>query len=224
MIHLDGSNPDSYAYHETPTVWRNIAGFTGNATVYGRPTYEQTTAGGLVFNATSVYAEIAFNADGMDFSAAQTIAIWLRPNEDDANRRNPYNQAYGGSGTITHEPGGNFNYYYGTNGANGSPYVGRGSGFTVGEGPNNELAFITVVRDQDANITRWYKNGDLYSPANSDAGGYKRTANGTSNILIGLGYTNYYSGRIYEVMVYNQGLSDVAVKQMYEATRSKYGV
>jgi hypothetical protein len=223
MIHLDASNPDSYKYHQTPTVWRNIAGFTGNATVYGRPTFEQTTAGGLVFDGGAVYAEIPFSTEGMDFSAAQTICMWLRPTEDDGNRRNPYNQAYGGSGTITHEPAGNFNYYYGTNGANASPYVGKGSGFTVGEGPNNELAMITVVRDQDANITRWYKNG-VWDGNTSDAGSYKRTANGSSNILIGLGYTNYYVGSIYEVMVYNQGLSDVAVKQIYEATRSKYGV
>jgi hypothetical protein len=219
MIHLDGSDITSYDYGANPTVWKNIAGFTGNATVFGVPIFEQTTAGGLLLNGTSQYAEIPFNADGMDFSKAQTICMWLRPNENDANRRNPYNQAYGGSGTWTHEPSGEINYYFGTNGGNGSPYVGATSGFTVGQ---DELAFVVSLRDQDANYQAWYKNGELASEGT--AGGYKATANGTAPILIGLGYTTYYSGRIYEVMVYNQALSDLAVKQLYEATRSKYGV
>lgn len=219
-IHLDGSDPDSYQYHINPAIWKNIAGYTGNATITGRPGFEQTKAGGLLLNGSSHYAEIAYDGNGMDFSAGMTICIWLSPNESDTNRRNPYNQAYGGSGTWTHEPNDSINHYFGTNGGNSSPYVGRTSGFTVTE---NEIAMVTSVRDQDADIHRWYKNG-VWDGQDTDAGGYDRTANGSSNILVGLGYTTYYSGRIYEVMVWNRGLSDVAVKQIFEATRSKYGV
>ena len=58
----------------------------------------------------------------------------------------------------------------------------------------------------------------------NNAGGYDATVNGTNNIRIGLGYTTYYQGRIYEIMVYDMALSDLAVKQMYNALRMKYGM
>ena len=84
------------------------------------------------------------------------------------------------------------------------------------------VAFFTVTRDQDARTHSWYKNG--VEIVKTDAGGYDVTTNGSNNIRIGLGYTTYYQGRIYEIMVYNMALSDVGVQQLYEATRMKYGM
>ena len=225
MIHLDASTTESYHPGVAPNTWYNLAAKAPNATIYGgtrtpnRPEFTQTPAGSLTFNGSNVYAQINFRSLDMDFSKGQTIAGWIYPSESDGSRRNIYDQAYGGSGTLTHEPAGSISYYFGTNGSNGQPYVGRGSGSGTF---NQELAFFTVTRDQDARTHSWYKNG--VEIVKTDAGGYDVTANGSNNIRIGLGYTTYYQGRIYEIMVYNMALSDVGVQQLYEATRMKYGM
>ena len=56
--------------------------------------------------------------------------MWLRPLVYTSGRRNPWDQAYGGYGTWTHEQGeSNINNYFGDAGSNTSPYTsGRGSG------------------------------------------------------------------------------------------------
>jgi hypothetical protein len=224
-IHLDGSSQESYDLGKAPNTWVNLAGKAPNATIYGgtrtpvRPSFTQTPAGSLEFNGTDVYAQIDHRALDMDYSRGQTIAGWIYPSENDGSRRNIYDQAYGGQGTLTHEPSGSISYYFGTNGSNGSAYVGRGSNAGTF---NQELAFFTVTRDQDADTHHWYKNGELI--VTNNAGGYDATVNGTNPIRIGLGYTTYYQGRIYEIMVYDMALSDLAVKQMYNALRMKYGM
>ena len=156
----------------------------------------------------------------MDFSRAQTIMIWMRPGTGNSSaRRNPYNQAYGGSGTITHEIGGGFTYFFGTNGGDNVPYVGVGTSFSV---LDNETAFITVTRNQAANVTNWYKNGVLQ---NSDsAGGYAATANGSSAITIGTGYTSAFVGNLYSVRVYNVALTATEILRTFNADRWRYGI
>lgn len=59
------------------------------------------------FNGSS--NSITVDASSLNFANGQTIILILKPLEGDASRRNPYNQAYAGYGTITHEPG----FYYG---------------------------------------------------------------------------------------------------------------
>lgn len=163
---------------------------------------------------------IPFNNQSMDFSLAQTICMWFKPtNPDDGIRRNPYNQAYGGPGTLTYERNRIFNYYFGTNGGNGTPWVGLSSPFTVSQ---NELAFITVSRSQPNNRSRWYKNGILIGSGN--AGGYVATANGSSNILIGTGYAGRFIGNIYNIAIYNIELTEDQVRQNFEAHRGRFGL
>jgi hypothetical protein len=175
--------------------------------------------GGMNFNGSN-YGNIPYSTT-MDFAAAQTICMWIRPGSGSTGaRRNLYDQAYAGSGTLTHEPGTEINYYFGTGGGNNSPYVGIGSGFGVSE---NELAFITVTRSQSQNICRWYKNGIKYTDTN--AGGYASVTNSTNPIRIGLGYTgSYYLGDIYVVMVYNKFFSDSEVIQNFNNGRARFGV
>lgn len=188
---------------------------TGNA-----PLYSSANGGSWIFDGSNDILSIPFNASTMNFSAAQTISMWMRPGAgSNTSRRNPYNQAYGGPGTLTYETDGSINYYFGTNGGDGLPYVGKGSGFTVAAG---ETAFITVTRNQASNVTNWYKNGVLITT--SDAGGYAATANGTSAIYIGFGYAGAFLGNIYECKVYNRALTASEVRQNFNATRGRFGI
>lgn len=155
-----------------------------------------------------------------DFSSGQTICMWMKPTGS-ATRRNPYDQAYGGSGTITYETARTFNYYFGTHGGNSSPYVGRNSGFTVAA---DELAFVCVSRDQGLNQCDWYKN-DTHKTS-LDAGGYAATNNGSSQIRVGLGYTGNggFIGDIYSLALFNRKLSDEEILSMFEMSRHRYGI
>jgi len=189
-----------------------------NGTTTTGLTYSNTNYGTLSFDGSVDSVTIPYNSNTMDFSEAQTICMWLKPGTGaDSLRRNPYNQAYGGSGTITHEPAGTINYYFGTNGGNGNPYVGRNSSFTV---EPNELAFIAVTRGQTQNECNWYKNGALETELN--AGGYSAVTNSTSNIIIGDGYTNNFIGDIYYVAVYNTFKTSEEISQIYDSTKSRF--
>ena len=216
MISLNPTNTNLYA--TSPTTAYDISGEGNNGTLLNGVSVTSTNEGSWDFDGSNDYINIPFNSGGMDFSGGQTICMWLKPHTGASNaRRNPYNQAYGGSGTITHEMSGVFSYYFGTNGGNGSPYVGRGTSFTVNE---NELAFIVVSRDQSLGTCKWYKNGVLSTT--STAGGYSSTNNGSSPITIGDGYTNNFVGDIFDVKVYNRGLTDDEVSIIYNSTKTKY--
>merc|ERR1712159_82562 len=87
----------------------------------------------------------------------QTISMWVRPNAL-STRMNPYGKCYGGEGTITIQPSGTINYYYGSSGKRKQPYMGANSRakLTVGK-----WTHIAVVRDLKARKIRWYMNGKL---------------------------------------------------------------
>ena len=199
--------------------WVDRSGNSNHGELINNPNFSDNNLGSISFDGTNSSIIIPFNSS-MDFSKAQTICMWMMPSTgSNSTRRNPYNQAYGGSGTLTHEPNQTINYYFGTHGGNSTPYVGINSGFTVAP---NELAFITVTRSQDLNLCRWYKNAQPGIFAN--AGGYSSTNNGNSPILIANGYTNRFLGDIYMVLVYNIYLTQEEIQQIFNATKGRFGL
>jgi hypothetical protein len=177
------------------------------------------TVSSLNYNNNNTFSFTGTNSlsiPSIDFSQGQTIEIWLQPLENDAARRNPYNQSYGGYGTWTHEPSGNFNYYYGDAGSNNTPYVGHTSGFTVVQ---NEIAHIVSTRNTTASY--WYKNGVVDGTYSH---GYGTLTTDTNVITVGNGYAGGYIGNIFSVKLYNRTLSAVEVQQNFEATRGRYGI
>lgn len=167
--------------------------------------------------------DFSFNGSGnnvsipsINFSQEQTIEIWLQPLENDGNRRNPYNQAYGGYGTWTHEINGSIVYYYGDAGINANPYIGHTSGFTVAQ---NEIACVCTTRN--TTTSWWYKNGIQY---NSFSHTYLDLTTDTNPILIGTGYAGSYLGKIFAVKLYNRALSAAEVQQNFNAVRGRYGL
>lgn len=201
------------------TQWKDMSGNGNDSNMSTSMISYSNYGGSMNFNGAN-YGNIPYSTT-MDFSAAQTICMWIKPGSGSTGqRRNLYDQAYAGSGTLTHETGTEINYYFGTGGGNNSPYINVGSGFGVN---TDELAFITVTRSQSQNICRWYKNGVKYT--DTTAGGYGSVTNSTNPIRIGLGYTGqYYLGDIYVVMVYNKFFIDNEVVQNYNNGRARFGI
>lgn len=185
--------------------WTSNNTITANSLTYN-------SDGSFSFNGSSDFVTIP----SINFSTGQTIEIWLKPTENDANRRNPYNQSYGGYGTWTHEINGAFNYYYGDAGVNGSPYIGHTSNFTVLQ---NELACVCSTRNLTTSV--WYKNGIQGS---SYTHSYGELLTDNNPILIGSGYASGYMGNIYAVKLYNRALTATEVQQNFNASRNRFGL
>lgn len=189
---------------------------TGNNTITATSlTY--ASDGTFSFNGSSNSITIPFNSSQFTFNNTQTIVIWMKNQSPSSARRNPYNQAYAGGGTITHEYDTNFNYFFGTGGGDNSPYTYITSSFSVVVG---ETAMICLTRD--ASTVSWYKNGAFSNSISNPYG--SSVVTGTNNITIGSGYAGAFGGNIYAVQLYNRALSAAEVQQNFNALRGRYGV
>lgn len=209
VLHLDAANVKSYP--GSGATWFDLSGRGNNGTLTGTP-----ISGGTTNFTGSQFATIPFNASDFTFNNEMTVSILLRPNDgNDSIRRNPFDMAYGGAGTWTHETNGSINNYYGSNGGNAQTYASLGSPVVA----EDEWAFMTTVRDI-SNVVA-YKNGTGTSTTRTTD---LSVVTGTNNIRIGTGYAGSYIGNIDIVMVYNRALTPNEVIQNFEATRGRYGL
>jgi hypothetical protein len=187
-----------------------------NGTYVGTPT--RGAAGALVADTDPA---LTFDGGGtqhinlgtpaaLQITGNQTIELWLRPTAFNA-RRNPWNKAYAGEGTITQEVDGSLNYFYGINGTDGATY----QGFTMsGTLTLNVWQQVVLVRDLTAMKLRWYVNGVLRNETDAS---YAAAVAGTQPALIGDGYVDGYLGGIDEVAVYNKALTAADIERHYLA-------
>jgi hypothetical protein len=208
VVALDAGNTKSYP--GSGTTWFDISGNSNHCAFNATPTFANKI---FTFNGTSHYGTITNNAS-LNFASEQTITMILKHTYT-SGRRNPWDQAYGGYGTWTHEDGNAFNYYYGDAGVNDTPY----NGFTSTSTPRSVWNIYTTVRNT-SNVT-WYING-AYSAFQSHAFGELTTC--TERILIGAGYAGYWEGDMSCVYAYTKALTANEVKQSYNALRARFGI
>jgi hypothetical protein len=132
-----------------------------------------------------------------------------------SGRRNPWDQAYGGYGTWTHEQGDSISQYYGNAGANAEPYVGVSSPAT----PRSVWNVMCAVRSTTQ--FKWYLNGAL---SNTSSNPYGTLANTAANITIGNGYAGFWQGDMAMVTAYTRALTDAEVAQNFNAIRGRFNL
>jgi hypothetical protein len=198
-LSLDGHSLDiaGYLYNGTPQA---STSYTNNSKIYSQA-FQNTDGGGS--------KAITIENGTQNITGDQTIAMWLFPTSF-AARRNPWNKAYGGEGTITQETNGALNYFWGTHGGNSLPY----QGFTSGVLTINTWNHIAIVRDLSGTTPqlRWYINGALSTIATPSYTAATATTNGTT---IGAGYTSPYHGRISDVRQYGTALTVTDILALY---------
>lgn len=211
VLCLDAANRKSYS--GSGSTWYDLSGRGYNCVFSSTPTW--SSSGYFTFNGTSNYGTIT-NTPVIDWSSGQTVMIVMNHTNIDG-RRNPWDQAYGGYGTWTHETGSFMNYYYGNGGGNALPYTALGS--TASSTPINTWYSMCITRN--TSTVTWYKNTtNLSSMANP----YGTLANTTANIRIGLGYSNYWAGNISMILAYTRALTSNEIGQNFSAIRGRYGV
>lgn len=206
---LDAANPRSYP--GSGTSWFDISGYGNTCSWVSTPTFN--SAGYFTFNGTSHHGTIT-NVDSLNFSVEQTLLIVMRHSYT-SGRRNPWNQAYGGYGTWTHEQGNNISQYFGDAGANAEPYIGIGSASTS----RNVWNFMCATRNTSQH--KWYLNNSLSSTTSHS---YGTLATTSANITIGNGYAGYWEGDMAMVLAYTRALSEAEVFQNYEVLRARFGL
>ena len=208
VLALDAGNAKSYP--GSGTTWTDLSGIGNHCVFNDAPTFSTNI---FTFNGTSNYGTITNNAS-LNFASEQTVTMILR-HTFTSGRRNPWDQAYGGYGTWTHESGNNFNYYYGDAGVNGSPY----NGFTSTSTSRNVWNIYTVVRNTSG--ATWYFNGVATNYQSHAFGDLTAT---TPDIRIGRGYAGYWEGDMSCVYAYTRALTASEVKQNFNASRGRYGI
>jgi hypothetical protein len=206
---------DPLNYDNVNKVWYDSSGNDNNAAVLGGNPGKVTTGGGYVtMNGTSDYFQIDNRQKRMDYRSGWTLIMWMYTGGP-SGRRNPWDQAYGGYGTWTHEQGEEISWYVGDNGGNGSPYWGFSSA-TVGR---NQWVMMSATRD--VNNCYWYRNGSQTSSRTTD---YAELVLTTADVRIGTGYAGYWEGRLGPIISYDRALTSTEISHIWESYRGRYGV
>ena len=90
-------------------IWYDLSGNGNNALVGGSPTTQDagTPVRNVYFDGGD-YFTVNANETSLNFKNGQTVGILMYTTYT-SGRRNPWDQAYGGYGTWTHEQGDNIN-------------------------------------------------------------------------------------------------------------------
>ena len=194
-----------------PTIWYDASGKNNHAVLSNSPTWN--TQGYFTFDGSNDYGTITNNST-LNFASGQTLVMVMRHTYT-SGRTNPWNQAYAGYGTWTHEQGEYISAYFGDGGGDNSPYIGPGSATT----PRGVWNIMTATRDTTQH--KWYINGSLSATTGHSYGELTATA---ANILIGYGYAGYWPGDLAYVAAYNKALSQTEINQLTAALRTRFSL
>tara|TARA_A100001515_G_scaffold46200_1_gene36230 strand:- start:30 stop:821 length:792 start_codon:yes stop_codon:yes gene_type:complete len=198
---------DSSGNSLNATAYNGLSVSTSSSVDYG---------GAFVFDSSNDYMQRSYSSTYMSgWTSAQTISLWFR-SSDLSGRRNLWNQAYGGLGTMTHEPGDTINYYYGTNSGNGSPYYYLNSG-----GIQSNGNVVNVCMTRDTTNLKWYKNGSQVATTTTG----RSASNGGQAVKIGHGYTgDYWGGRMYIIKSHSVALTASEVSTEWNFFKTRFGL
>jgi hypothetical protein len=210
---IDGTQPSiDDLLSNAGSTWYDVSGRVNNATMYSLPSFS-TSTGYFTYDGSSNYGTVVNNST-LNFASAQTLMMILRHSYT-SGRRNPWNQAYAGYGTWTHENGDNMSWYFGNGGGDNSPYVGLSSATTS----RNVWNILATTRD--TSTATWYLNGSATGTWSNPYGVLATTA---ANITLGYGYAGYWQGDMSRVLAYNRALTATEILQNYNVLKNTYGL
>jgi hypothetical protein len=184
-----------------------------------------TPSAGISFGQTGKITDSADFSSGTGISlgsigsslltADTTVSFWIYSNDvASPARQNPFNQAYGGWGTMTLETAGHINWFFGSDGGNASPYGSHGSG--SGLVTNGSWIYVVGVRNSSGYTYDWYKNG-AYVNGSTYSSTYPVI--NTRTFTIGDGYVNPINGKMDEFRVANVPRSADWIQTEYDNQR-----
>ena len=213
----------SVVYHLNEPVGTSGTGSVGDSTSNS----SGTPSTGIVFGQSGAISTTANFSSGTGINigslgsplltAATTVSFWINTtNFSSPARQNPFNQAYGGWGTMTIETTGVISWFFGSAGVDASPYGAHQSNAAI---TNSSWINITAVRDPSGLTYKWYKNG-VYLNGSTYSSSYPVI--NTLAFTIGDGYVSPINGRIDEFRVAKAARSAAWIAASYKSETDSY--
>lgn len=218
-LHFDIADVDSYSGSGT-----SITDLTGNSntgTLTNGPTFNSGNGGSIVCDGVDDYISVANSSTINPNTGSFTLIVW--GNSDPSN---------GGDGWdlwVGKRNGGSNGYYLGVNNPSGVKFMlGNDAGSRTDTGfltyTFNTWAMFTCILDRSSNTQTIIKNNFDEITSTTPAGGNYYN---TTNLSIGgdIGINAYYvNGKIGLTLIYNRALQRHEVAQIYNATKTRFGV
>jgi len=212
---LDAANPISYP--GTGTKWYDITGYNDDLTLNALTTYSTDYGGAIIASGSS---SIASNTSitNLNITTAFTVSIWLYPTIVD--------------GTIKRFLNFNTNSiqlrYDGVNGAQQIHFYATIGGTLNQLRVNGQVIQNTVqnyIGTYDGTTMKLYKNGTQIGGDLTVFGSTNIVQTVSSEIIGSNGSgAEAFDGNIYNVQIYNRGLSATEVTQNFNAYRDRFGI
>jgi hypothetical protein len=218
VLHLDFVNTKSYS--GSGSIVTDMSGSQNNGTLINSPAFSNEFGGGLIFNGSNNWINMGTNSSHV-FSGSYTISIWIK--NTTTTSTNEF-VVLNGFGTLN---GSQLNYALRKLSNVYIWYLSDGSNiYTLSSNTTINTNITNIVLSMDANgSTTIYINGSTDKTITS----YYSTYSGVRNELAisGLangGGTNFLTGNIYQLSMYNKGLSTLEVQQNFNAIRTRFNI
>ena len=208
VLNLDAGNIKSYP--GSGTTWRDTSGNARNGTLINGPTFNTGSLGSIVFDGVDDYAAIPnFIGNLTTFSVSHFIYL----NATQNTRTIFSNYGAGNNGWVTGIRDDQDNIF--------KFYLGNTVHLYSNTVLSNSIWYSIVITYNNGN-PRIYINGNLDASSSSTlttASSYY----GNDVGRLGVG-SQYFNGRISNLLVYNRALSASEVYQNFNATRARFGI
>ena len=192
------------SYPTSGTSWYDLSSNASTCTLTNGPTFNPGNGGQIVFDGSDDYVSLPNGViSGLgDF----TVVQWVQNS---------------GSGytTFANYPSGELQVLWATS------YVGfylQNSSAYANAGVYHTSAITMITARRVSYVTTFFKNASLIVTGSSQA----NLGSSSATFRLGLNTANSeaYSGKIFNTLVYNRGLSDSEITSIYNAQKSRFGL
>jgi hypothetical protein len=206
---LDAGNRESYP--GSGARWNDLSGLESSGTLVGSPSYSSANVGSLTFNGSTQNVTATTSLTGQRI----TLNIWCYPTTTGVFQTVFTNQIFDSTTTgwaIQQRNNGTFWCTVGIWGVGGETV----SGITY-----STNQWINLSMTYNGTTITGYKNGSLFGTTAST----RTFSAGSINIGKGaVSASEYFTGNISMVQIYNRPLTAIEVSQNFNATRGRYGI
>jgi hypothetical protein len=210
ILHLDAANPKSYV--SGSTTWRDLSGNGNNGTLTNGPTFDSGSINAISFNGVNNF--VTMNSSTSLTTATPTLIVTCTTN----------------NGTVLAKGGAGSHWNYGLLSLNSTSFRARNN---TGDVPSPSFAASTSTYNVYAIVwtgstMQFYRNG-VYGGDN--AANYSPSAQNNLFLRIGCAWSNntsqnteFYSGKVATIQIYNRALSASEIQQNFNATKARFNL
>ena len=218
VLHLDAANIRSYP--KSGVTWTDLSGNSINGTLTNSPTFNSNDGGSLVLNGTNQYIDFGNNTLGVELQDKSACA-WIYQTTTPTGVGGIIDKDFETSSTVY----GGWGFWI--TAANKMSLWVHGNKDLIDTGKsitNNAWQHVAASYNYGSKSVSFYLNG-VFNSTVTDATIVEKVSN-TTSLKIGAIRTgsNFYTGRVANVLIYNRRLSAVEIAQNYNAQKSRFNL